>query len=453
MKQSTSTLMRIVITLAIIAIGYRGMIYLIDSKKDPAQVEISEQILRVDVLSVTFTDVPVMIEGYGQVRSRDIVSIAPEVPGRVVALNPKLEAGEIIPANEVLFEVDPRDYQARVDESTASLKQLNNTITRLTKQLKIDTQRLETFKRSRTLAKTEYERFKSLYDNDKVGTQSQVDAAELALNQANDAYDQLALTLDLSPIRIEEANNALDSATAMAKLAATNLERCQVSVPFVARVKSVKLEKGQYVSLGVPILTLADDSILEVSIPIDSKQARTWLEFDETDSPTAWFDNLKHVAVQVEWTEEHNSPIWNGQLNRVEKFDPTTRTLTLVAQIKSEDASSPIQGTLPLVEGMFCKIAIPGKMARNVVELPVECVSFSQDSQGYRNAFIAKADPENTDKIRLSEIKVLESHIKDESIFIQKGLAEGDLVVVTRLINPLKNSLLDTNLVETMEAD
>mgnify|MGYP002641185463 CR=1 FL=1 len=452
MNQVNSIILRLLITLSIIAGGCIAMKYIIDSKEDPAHIDILEQTLRVDVVKATCHDVPVSIEGYGQVRSRDIVSIAPEVPGRVVALHPKLETGEIIPANEVLFEVDPRDYQARVDDSQASLKQLENTIARLNKQLTIDTKRLETFKRSRTLAKTDFERLKSLYEKDKVGTQSQVDTAELAYNQTNDAYDQLALSLDITPNRIQEAQSALDSATAMAQLAATNLERTKVRVPFAARVKSVTVEAGQYVSPGKPILMLADDSILDISIPIDSKQARTWLEFDQTDTPTAWFENLKQVPVQVEWTEERNGALWTGQLSRIEKFDPATRTLTLLVQVHVNQAISPIRGILPLVEGMFCKVTIPGKIAQQVVQLPAECVSFGQDTQGYKTAFIAKSVPDS-DEIRLDTINVLESHINGDSIFIQQGIQEGDLVVITRLINPLKDSLLDINLVETMEAD
>jgi len=453
MNQATSIFLRAVIFIAIICCGIAMFKFLVMTKKEPPQVDLREQSLHVDVIAASFIDAPVSIEGFGQVRSRDVVSITPEVAGRVVKTHPKLESGEIIPANEVLFEVDPRDYQARVDESSASLKQINNSIERLKKQQKIDKQRLETFKRSKSLAKTEYERLKNLYEKDKVGTQSQVDTAELAYNQANDAYDQLALSLDLYPIRIQEARNSFDSATAMSKLAATNLERTKISVPFSARVKMVNIENGQYVSPGSPILTLADDSILEVLIPIDSHQARTWLEFNDTDNPTAWFENLKQVSLQLEWTEERNSPTWKGQLSRVEKFDPSTRTLTLVAQITAEQAIAPIQGNLPLVEGMFCKISIPGKIAPQVVQIPVESVSFNQDDNGYRTAFIAKEDPKSPEKLRLTKVKVLESHIKDESIFISKGLSEGDLIVVTRLINPLKESLLATTVIDVMEAD
>jgi multidrug efflux pump subunit AcrA (membrane-fusion protein) len=142
MNQSQSIIVRFLIVVAIIVLGFMGLIFLKNSKVEPAKVDIAEQSLNVNVMPASFSDVPVSIEGYGQVRSKNVVSITPEIPGRIVALHPKLETGEIIPPNEVLFEIDPRDYQARLDEATSSLKQLSHSIERLKKQFKIDTRAL-----------------------------------------------------------------------------------------------------------------------------------------------------------------------------------------------------------------------------------------------------------------------------------------------------------------------
>ena len=50
--------------------------------------------------------------------------------------------------------------------------------------------------------------------------------------------------------------------------AETNLNRCKARAPFDARIKSVSLEKGQYVTPGQHILTLADDAVLEIQVPL-----------------------------------------------------------------------------------------------------------------------------------------------------------------------------------------
>lgn len=452
-KHAITIVLRGIISVAILLGGVGASILLYMSREDAPQVDIPERALRVDVISATFKDVPVEISGYGGVRSRDVVQIAPEISGRIVSIHPKLETGGIIPAGEILFEIDPRDYQARYDQSTATVSQLKNAIERLKKQYSIDQERLTTFESTRTLAKAEYDRVKRLYEEDKVGTQSQVDNTEMGYNNANDAFAQLSQSVDLFPIRINEAKDNLASSVAMAGLSRTNLERTKVSVPFDARVKTVSLEKGQYVSPGMLVMTLANDTILEISVSLPSKKASNWLEFEKanTTSNTAWFGNLARVPVRILWGDSKEWE-WKGALHRIEKFDETNRTINVVVRVTAKNALNPPKGAQSLVEGMFCTIIIPGKTAKNVVELPIECVSFATDREGYHTVYLAKESPDDG-KLRLTTAKVRESHKTDDSIFISEGLHEGDKIITTRLINPLANSLLNTNRFESRETD
>ena len=450
-KQTITIVLRAVISLTILLGGVGITVLLISSRKDAPQVKIPESALRVDVIEATFKDVPVTIEGLGEIQSRDVVEIAPEVSGRVVNIHPELEVGGVIPAGEILFEVDPRDYQARLDQSVAQANQLRSTIERLKKEYTIDKKRLITFERSRELAKAEYERMRNLYERDKIATRSQAENAEVAYNNANDAYAQLEQSLDLFPIRIKEAEDNLVSAESMSKMSTTNLERTRVSVPFDARVKNVSVEQGQYVSPGMPVLTLANDSVLEVSVSLDSQLASKWLKYDsqKDTEAIAWFGTLAQVPVKVSWT---SVGVWEGMLHRIEKFDKETRTINVVVRIPAENAMNPIEGTQPLVEGMFCKISIPGAVAKNVVEVPIESVSFAQDSNGFRDVYIAKESPDDG-KLRLETIKVRESHIAGEYIYLSEGLTDGDVIITTRLINPLAKSLLNVNSTNSLETD
>ena len=119
-----------------------------------------------------------------------------------------------------------------------------------------------------------------------------MDQAERAYNSALDQADQIAQAVSLYPLQIKEAESSLVSAKARLSVASTNLSRCTVKAPFDARIKSVSLETGQYATPGQTVLTLADDRILEIQIPLDSRDARHWLQFESqaySQSPTAWF--------------------------------------------------------------------------------------------------------------------------------------------------------------------
>jgi multidrug efflux pump subunit AcrA (membrane-fusion protein) len=440
---------RALVCVLVIVIGVGILFGLKSMRKPPAQSGKAERTLRVQVEKVRFQDVRVTVTGMGEVRSKDILSIAPEVSGRIVQIHPKLEVGEIIPAGEVLFEIDPRDYQARYDESQANISQLTSIVSRLKKQFKIDEERLKTYKRSKKLSEDEYGRVKKLYTEQKVGTQSQVDNAEMMFNNSNDLYDQLSQALDLFPIRIQEAESNLASVTSMSMLAKTSLERTKVSVPFAARVKTVQVEQGQYVTPGAPVVSLADDSVLEISIPLGSENARKWIQFDDSQTKTglAWFNGLLQVPVNVHW--EGNT--WTGLLHRVEKFERQTDQLYVVVRLLGTEAVNPVEGHMPLVEGMFCNVEIPGQVVQNVVQVPSEAVGFEKDEQGYQHIFVASESEDGV--YRLKTTRVLESHKKGDYSYISEGLNDGDYVITTRLINPLENILLTTEVIEFEETD
>ncbi|MCP4350335.1 MAG: efflux RND transporter periplasmic adaptor subunit [Desulfobacterales bacterium] len=429
-KSKTLITIRIVLCVIVLLIGIKGMQALANLKEPPAEVKYKERPLKVKTLKAEPEDVEVLITGYGEVKSLDTVTIAPEVSGKIVEIHARLEPGEIIPKGELLFKIDSRDYLAGFNEAKATVSQWRNTISRLKKEYEINKARLKTSKRSKELAKAEFDRLRKLYLENKVGTQSGVDAAEKAYNAAVDQADQMAQAVEIYPIRIKENESSLASARSRLATAETNLKRCKVVAPFDGRVKEVSLEAGQYVSPGQNVVTLADDSVLEIHIPLDSRDARKWLRFNEDrhQEKTAWFGGLNQTPCKIRWTEDADGHVWEGRLHRVVKFDQQTRTLTAAVRIEASKALS--GNTLPLVEGMFCSVEIPGKSMHNVVRLPRWAVS-------YKNMVYLNSEG------RLKTVPVKVARIRGEETFVEKGLDSGDEVIVTRLVDPLENSLLE----------
>ncbi len=426
---------RIVICSVVLAIGMIGMLALASLRKPPAEVTRQERALRVEGLRIEKEDIPVLITGYGEVKALDVVSIAPEVSGKIVEIHPRLEVGEIIHGEELLFKIDPRDYMAARDSARATVRQWESSIARLKKQYTIDRDRLKTIERNRDLALAEFERVRELFEKDSVGTRSGVDAAERAANNAADLARQLEESVLLYPIQIREAESNLAAAQAARETAVTNLERCEVTSPFDGRVKLVSLEKGQYVVPGQSVLTLANDATLEIQVPLDSRDARQWLRFHrgEGNGTTAWFNDLEPVSCTIRWTEDREDHVWYGQLHRIVKFDQQTRTLTVAIRVEAQQALSDDPERLPLVEGMFCSVEIPGRTMKGVFRLPRWAVSFEN------TVYISTED-------RLRTIPVAVARVQGEEAFVAEGLNPGDIVVVTRLIDPLENSLLEVTL-------
>ncbi len=430
-------LFRIVICVAIIICGAAGMAALASLKKPPAAAATKERPLRVEAIRAVAEDVPVIITGHGEVRVLNEVALAPEVSGKVVYTHPRLEPGEIIPAGATLFKIDSINYTAALREADASVTRWRNAVGRLRKQQAIDTKRRQTALRSRKLAHAEFERLARLYEQDKVGTRSGVDAAERTYNTAMDQADQLDRAVALYPMQIKEAQSSLAAAQARRSLALANVQRCTVVAPFDGRLKQVQVETGQFVSPGAQLVTLADDSVLEIHVPLDSIDARNWLQFDNTGATvnTAWFTGLKPVACRVRWTEDNSAAYWPGRLHRVVKFEPRTRTLTVAVRLEKPARAGSKAADFPVVEGMFCSVAIPGKTLRGIFKLPRWAVSFENT--------VFKAVNR-----RLQTAPVQVARVDNDFAYVDEGITAGETILITRLVDPLENALLEVNLKE-----
>jgi RND family efflux transporter MFP subunit len=426
---------RVIICLVVLLFGLLAMNMLSALKKPPVEAKRTEPVLQVEGTIVKTEDIRVILTGYGEIKTLNTVSISPEISGRVVHVHPRLESGEIIPRGATLFKIDSRIYAATLQEANASLQQLKNTVLRLEKQFAIDRERQKTIDRNRNLAQLEFKRIQQLYEINDVGTQSGVDRAEQSYNAAVDQADQMSRALALYPLQIQEVNSSVDAAKARFAIAEVNLLRCRVTSPFTGRIKNAAIEIGQYVTPGQPVVTLADDTLLEIQVSLDARDARQWLLFDNpsAEKSTTWFSKPTPVACKLRWTENPEAELSAGIMDRVVQFDPRTRTLTVAIKLDTPTPHLGEHSPFPLVEGMFCIVDIPGKTLQNVVRLPRWSVSFEN------TVYLA------TEKSRLKTVPVTVIYAEGENVFVSQGLTPGQTIVTTRLSDPLENALLAVN--------
>lgn len=100
-------------------IGITGLLKLTASS-GPALSSAPEQIV-VDILMPTTTTHTAARLLTGQVEARANVVISPQVTGRVVSLHPNLIPGGTIKAGEVLFSVEPTDYEIALKRSRSEV--------------------------------------------------------------------------------------------------------------------------------------------------------------------------------------------------------------------------------------------------------------------------------------------------------------------------------------------
>lgn len=425
-----NALVRILLCILIIAAGIVTMRVLRSMKQPPREAAQKEPVLKVRTRVMQPRDEQVLIQGFGEARAVDTVALSSEVSGRVVEIHPRLEAGEIVRKGELLLSVDPETYQSALDQAQAARSQRELAVKRLEKQAVLDRKRRETLARNLELAQAEFQRKQDLFLKNRVGTRSGVEQAEQAYNSVRDQLDLLDRQLAVYPLQIRENRSALASAAAAVETARIHLERCWITAPFTGRISRVSVEKGVYTAPGMHVVTLVDDSLLEIRVPLDSRDVKSWLAFEPgAASPgLAWFSKVRPVTVEIRWTEDPKGMVWQGHLHRAVAFDSDTRTVTVAVRITAADAQAH-QG-FPLVEGMFCRVTIPGKTMADVMVLPRWAVTFEN------KVYVAQEG-------RLTTRTVIVAREQNGRAYVTEGILPGDQVIVTRLVDPLENALLE----------
>lgn len=427
---------RLVLVAAILTAGYYVGDTLAKMKKPPALEKAAEIPLSVECMRVAFDDYTPKVDGYGTVRSARRVLISPEVGGTAVYVKSPLEAGIYVEEGEVLFRIDSRTYKLSLESAEAECDALAAQIDRVKQQQRNDERRLKILHRSLELAVKRYDRLKNLYETQQVGTLSDVETAEGAVVNQENQIALLVNSLALYPRQLAELSASLASSEVRRNAAALDLEKTEVTAPFRGRLAGVSLEENQYLTPGTPVLTLVDDRSLEIPISLDSMEVRRWLVLEPNTEGAAsegWYRQVAGAGAIIQWTEAPEDFTWPARLDRVERFNPDTRTVIAVV---TPDASASRGGNpgLPLAEGMFCTVEIPARHTVNCVRVPRTAVTHEQ------TVHLAEEN-------RLRTRPVALVHEDADYAYIHGDLEQGELIIVTRLVNPLEGRLLEASLV------
>lgn len=377
---------RVIICVLILAVSIVGFVGLKSLKKPPVKAVKKERALKVATMRATRNDVPVSLTGHGELTSIRTVTLAAEVAGTITEIHPRLKAGEVINKGELLFAIDDADYLIDYE---------------------INRERLQILEKDLALARRELSRVNELFNKNKVGSVSGMESAEKTVNNAADRVAQVRQAMTRAKI---------------------NLDRCHVVAPFSCRIISSQVEAGQYVSKGKTVASIADDSFLEVELPIYGKDAVEWLTFTgRNDKANNWFGELEKSPSKIRWTEDPTT-VFEGRLHRISTYSANTRSMNIVVRLDNKGDSDKT-ATFPLVAGMFVSVEIPGKTMKDVIEIPRAAVSFENSVYQIRD-----------NRLYTTPVEVI--RIQGDHAYIGSGLETDDEVVITRLINPLEGSLI-----------
>ena len=310
---------------------------------------------------------------FGTVSPRSENELIPEVSGSIVFMSPSLVSGGFFKKDDLLFSIEPLDYEVALEQSSAALK-----------------------------------------------------SAESELENAQRNHDRqinLAKKQSISESRKEEAINRLRfaesahrEANARVSLAKKNLERTKIRAPYDGRVRNEKIDLGQFVNRGQSIASIYAIDSAEIRLPVHDKEL-AFLDLSLFETAKS-----KDDAVILKATFAGEQHTWSARIARTEgELDSRTRMINVIAEIDSPYSSK--DSRPPLTIGLFVEAEILGRFIKDAVVIPQSAI---QD----RN-LVYTVNEKN--RLEFKKVKILRM-INDQAV-ITDGLKTGDTVCISALRN------------------
>ncbi|HEY4414585.1 MAG TPA: biotin/lipoyl-binding protein, partial [Verrucomicrobiae bacterium] len=195
----------------------------------------------------------------------NVIGVAPRVRGQIIKLN--VQDNQQVNEGDVLFEIDPADYQLALDNAQATLAALDQQIeiaraqdAQLKFQVKAAEAGVEQTKAQLKQATDTLQRLQPLLDKG-FATAEDVDKAQTAVAVAMAslaAQEQHSNTAKSSLSTLATLTAQRAGAVAAVALAKLQLAYCTVTAPFPGKVINLNLSIGAYANAGVPVFALLD---------------------------------------------------------------------------------------------------------------------------------------------------------------------------------------------------
>ncbi|MHC4985776.1 MAG: HlyD family secretion protein, partial [Planctomycetota bacterium] len=268
-----------VIALLILAVAVAGAKWMVLTKPDVPKQETNPIVPEVLAPALqALRDSRVELTGFGSVRPRILVDVTPQVAGEVIEKHPRFFSGEFISEQQVLFRVDPTDYELARDRAgdeirllDAKLQRLDITESSLANQLEIERERLE-------LAEADLQRAQELIRRG-AATQSELENAQQAVLGRRSQVTVTQQKLEEIPSQRIELQAQRDVSLVQQQQAEKDLERTVYRSPFIGRVIQCPLEVGERVQAGQECGTIYATQVMEVPVSLPAADLG-WIDQD-----------------------------------------------------------------------------------------------------------------------------------------------------------------------------
>ncbi len=375
------TMLKALLTVIILVGTISAAVMVAKSKPEAERRPAGEKAEAVEVLEVHPGKNQVVLTGWGTVVPARQVGLAPQVNGKVVSVSEHLVPGALVSKGEILVRLDPRDYQLAVKQETSRVH-----------KAELD---LELERGRREVAEVEWKAMAGAPEGGRLARRiPQLEVAKVALEAAK-------------------------SALARARL---NLERTVVRAPFDAVVVDKKVEVGQLVGPGAPMVQLVGTERMWIEVPMKVSDV-SYLSVPGVGGVTTGSD----ATVRQHLTDGRVISR-QGRVIRLEGLlDQSTRMATVLVE-----ADSPFDPSLgfPLLPGAYVEVEFHGRSKDGSYMLPRAAMR--------EGGTVWLAD--SRDRLVIEQVEIFWTG--RDRVLVVGGLSDGDRIVTSPISEPIAGMLL-----------
>jgi len=213
-----------------------------------------------------------MVKGAGTVRAREELTLAAEVAGKLVYVNPDLREGQRISRGAILFRIDTSDYRNAVQTAQADVASQGISVLQAKEEVALAKAELERFQQRGISGGNAYASIDSsdyaaqILPPDALAKKTSADGPQARQNIATNG-------LATRQPQLESARAGLRRAQANLANAETALQRTVVRAPFSGIVRTENIALGSYVQPGQSLGSMVGTADYEAVIPLSEKDA------------------------------------------------------------------------------------------------------------------------------------------------------------------------------------
>ncbi len=273
LRRSLVGLFLVAVTAALLAWAGATLVGAIQERmaRDGGARPAEERVFAANVVAVEPSTIAPQMTVFGEVRSRRTLEVRATSGGTVVELSPNLEEGGAVAAGELLVAIDPADAEAAREVARTDLAEAEAALSEAERGLALATDELASAEAQAALRARALARARDLAQRG-VGTEANVEAAELAEAQAAQAVLSRRQAVAQAEARLDLARITLDRRRIGLSEAERALRETRIVAEFSGTLADVAAVKGGLVAPNERLARLIDPAALEVSFRLSTSQ-------------------------------------------------------------------------------------------------------------------------------------------------------------------------------------